>query len=69
VPTMAGKYTTIKNDSPGGTGFHETSLGKKLFELEKKWNEKIYGDPLVDGFDFKLNLQTDKPFATGVPVL
>jgi hypothetical protein len=66
---QAGKYTTIKNKNPGGTGFHKTSLGKKLRKLELKWNEKIYGDTDVDGFDFKLNLQTDKPFKSAVPVI
>ena len=67
--TQAGKYTTIKNEVPGGKGFHDTSLGKKLFDLERNWNEKIYGDRYIDGFDFKLNLHTDKPFTSAVPVI
>ncbi len=67
---QAGKYTTIKNSGKDGTkGFSDTKLGKKLEGLSKEWNERIYGKRDVDGFDFKLNLQSDAPFKSAVPVL
>ena len=66
---QAGQYTTLKNGADDGTGFADTSLGKRLHKLEQTWNERIYGDRDVDGFDFKMNLASDKPFRTAVPVL
>jgi hypothetical protein len=68
--TAAGKFTIIKNHGrDGAKGFADTKLGKKLDDLAKAWNERIYGTQDVDGFDFKLNLQSDKPFRSAVPVL
>ena len=65
-----GKYTTLKNKPEDGQGFYDTPLGKRLEKVAKKWNEKVYGDPdIEDGFDFKLNLQSDKPFKSAVPVM
>jgi hypothetical protein len=66
---QAGKYTTIKNGDEGQGGFADTSLGKRLLDLSKRWNQKIYGRTDVDGFDFKLNLDSSKPFRSAVPVL
>lgn len=65
----AGQYTTLKNTREGDVaGFHDTPFGKKLRALQRRWNQKIYGNPNVDGFDFKLNL-SNKPFKSAVPVL
>lgn len=65
-----GKFTTLKNKPEDGKGFYDTPLGKRLEKVAKKWNEKVYGDPdIEDGFDFKLNLQSAKPFKSAVPVL
>lgn len=63
---LGGKFTTLKNGA-AGRGFYDTTLGKKLERLSLDWNLKIYGDPMAEGFDFKLNLG-DKPFSSGVPV-
>ncbi len=67
---QAGKYTTLKNKPEDGKGFYDTALGKRLDRVAKKWNERVYGDPdIEDGFDFKLNLESAKPFKSAVPVL
>jgi hypothetical protein len=59
------QYTTIKNS----TGFDKSRIGAKLKELSKRWNRRIYGDDVEDGFDFKVNLHTDHPFRNAVPVI
>ena len=65
---MDGQYTVFKNDE-GGTGFYyQTALGKKLNEFSRKWNQKLYGKPSVDGVEFKLNLGT-APFNGAVTVI
>lgn len=68
-----GLYTTLKNKPIDETGidkkgFYDTSLGKKLKALSRRWNEKIFGDQDAEGFDFKLNLGT-KAFDSAVPIL
>ena len=68
--SAGGRYTTLKNNVDGGGGFYDTPLGRDLKELSRKWDRRIYGeDAVADGFDFKLNLDSDKPFKTAVPVL
>jgi hypothetical protein len=65
-----GQYTTLKNNAADGLpGFKDTPLGAKLDALAKKWNKRIYGTEDIDGFDFKINLQTDKPFRSAVPII
>ncbi|WP_424103152.1 DUF4157 domain-containing protein [Moorena producens] len=64
---QSGRYTVYKN-APKDKGFYTSPLGKKLAELALRWNHKIYGDMIVDGFDFKLNLST-QPFTRAITVL
>jgi hypothetical protein len=65
-----GKFTTLKNKPEDGPGFYDTPLGKRLEKVAKKWNEKVYGDPdIEDGFDFKLNLDSSKPFKSATAVM
>ncbi|MBA3462162.1 MAG: hypothetical protein H0T46_19535, partial [Deltaproteobacteria bacterium] len=70
---VSGKYTTLANnpDAKKGrlTGLHETSLGAKLKKLSRRWNQIVFNDPTFDGFDLKLNLDTEKPFRSAVPVV
>lgn len=66
---QGGKFTVLRNKSKvGGKGFYDTPVGKDLDALAKRWNERIYGDPDIDGFDFKLNL-SDQPFSRAVNVI
>lgn len=68
--TVAGRYTTLRNGVEDGGGFYDTPLGRDLQELARRWDRRIYKDPdLEEGFDFKLNLDSDRPFKTAVPVL
>ncbi len=68
---QAGLFTTVKNrgEKPGEMGFADTPLGADLDKLAKEWDLKIYGKPVKDGFDFKLNLDSSAPFKSAVPVL
>ncbi len=68
---QAGKFTTIKNEgiNPGERGFGDTKLGQDLIAFGKEMDLEIYGKPVKDGFDFKLNLDSSKPFRSAVPVL
>ena len=70
---QAGQYTTLKNtpnEKAGLSGFDETPLGKDLKALSKKWDQRVYGRVKPDDpqFDFKLNLQSDSPFRSAVPI-
>lgn len=63
-----GEYTVFKNEVPGtDQGFYNTPVGKQLDALAQRWNTEIYGDPKVDGFDFKLNTTT-KPFNSALTI-
>ncbi len=64
------RYTTLKNGPEDGIpGFYFTPLGRRLEAIAKKWNLRKYGDPEADGFDFKLNLASDRPFKSAVSVV
>ena len=52
-----GKYVVLRNQVSGTRrGFHQTPVGQRLEKLAREWNRRIYQDPNVDGFDFRLRL-------------
>lgn len=63
------QYTTIRNSKEGKHSFEYTRVGAKLKRLAQDWDRRIYGKEVADGFDFKINLQTDHPFRNAVPVV
>lgn len=63
------QYTTLRNTKEGKHSFEFTPVGAKLKRLAEDWNVRIYGENVPDGFDFKINLQTDHPFRNAVPVV
>lgn len=63
------QYTTLRNTQEGKHSFEYTPVGAKLKRLAQDWNRRIYGRDVPDGFDFKINLQTDHPFRNAVPVV
>jgi RHS repeat-associated protein len=60
------EYAVFKNGVSRGRGINDTPVGQELDKVAKKWNEKVYGDPNVDGFDFKLNT-TPNEFGANLP--
>lgn len=53
-----GKYTTMQNSAEGKSKFQQD-----LRNLEKRWNEKLYGSELVDGVKFEVYINASNPFA------
>ncbi len=59
-----GKYSIVKNTG----GFNQTPAGARLEKFSKKWDGKLYGGPVEDGVDFKLNL-LDEVMPMSTPIL
>ena len=59
-----GKYSIVKNTG----GFDQTPSGDRLGKLSKKWDKELYGGPVEDGVDFKLNL-LDEPLPMSTSIL
>lgn len=63
------QYTTLRNTKEGPHSFEYTPIGVNLKSLAQRWNRRIDGEDVEDGFDFEINLQTDRPFCNAGPVI